>query len=309
MESKWLEDFLCLARLRNFSRASDARNVTQPAFSRRIRALERWLGVQLFDRRTFPVTLTLEGKSFQETAENILSELYGERARFQGRLPNAVSDLRISAATTLSLNFIPKWLRGLEPALGPLSAQIITPSFNSTFDLLADGDVDVVLQYAHPDAPTLFENSLFDSITLATEDLILVSPKDKQTGDPICDPAVGQGSLPYMGYSSDGYFSTVERMVFSRNPGQSDRIKRLAESPTSEFLKRMSLEYSALALVPESCAHRELESGALQQVGGESWTAPLEVHLYRAVTNRRPLVKKLWDMIEEEFDEPDPRFP
>ena len=44
METKWLEDFLSLARTMNFSRSADERFVTQPAFSRRIKALEVWAG-------------------------------------------------------------------------------------------------------------------------------------------------------------------------------------------------------------------------------------------------------------------------
>lgn len=40
MDLGLLEDFLELARELNFSRAAEKRNTTQPAFSRRIRALE-----------------------------------------------------------------------------------------------------------------------------------------------------------------------------------------------------------------------------------------------------------------------------
>ena len=38
MELKWLEDFCCLAGCLSFSRAAYLRGVTQPAFSRRIKA-------------------------------------------------------------------------------------------------------------------------------------------------------------------------------------------------------------------------------------------------------------------------------
>ena len=44
MDQKLLEDFLSLCRHRSFSHAAQERNVTQPAFSRRIRALEEELG-------------------------------------------------------------------------------------------------------------------------------------------------------------------------------------------------------------------------------------------------------------------------
>ena len=49
IETKWLYDFLTLEKCRNFSQAAVSRNVSQPAFSRRIRALEQAIGVELFN--------------------------------------------------------------------------------------------------------------------------------------------------------------------------------------------------------------------------------------------------------------------
>ena len=69
MDFKWLEDFLSLAGTHSFSRAAEIRGVTQSAFSRRIRALEIWLGAELVNRDSHPVTLTDAGKVFRETAE------------------------------------------------------------------------------------------------------------------------------------------------------------------------------------------------------------------------------------------------
>jgi hypothetical protein len=58
MELDWLEDFLALVEHQHFGRAAEARNVSQPAFSRRIRLLETWLGAPLFNRDTHRVALT-----------------------------------------------------------------------------------------------------------------------------------------------------------------------------------------------------------------------------------------------------------
>ena len=77
MEIAWLEDFVVLARLRHFSRAAEDRNVSQPAFSRRIQALEAWMGTRLINRRTTPVTLTAEGDRFRETAIGVLRDISG----------------------------------------------------------------------------------------------------------------------------------------------------------------------------------------------------------------------------------------
>ena len=69
MELKWLEDFVSLANSHSFSKSAEERGVTQPAFCRRIRALESWLGTSLVDRSTYPTTLTRPGLAFRETAE------------------------------------------------------------------------------------------------------------------------------------------------------------------------------------------------------------------------------------------------
>ena len=58
MDIKWLEDFLSLVQTRNFSRSAQERHVTQSALSRRIQALEAWVGADLVDRSTYPLALT-----------------------------------------------------------------------------------------------------------------------------------------------------------------------------------------------------------------------------------------------------------
>ena len=54
MDTRWFQDFVTLAEVQNFTRAADMRNVSQAAFSRRIQALEQWLGAKLIDRAAFP---------------------------------------------------------------------------------------------------------------------------------------------------------------------------------------------------------------------------------------------------------------
>ena len=113
-EEEWLDDFLTLAAVGNFSRAADERHMTQPAFSRRIMALEEWLGVDLFDRGSKPPRLTEPGLWFRQVAQDLLAEV----ARMPGEA-RAIAEansatLRFAATHALSFTFIPRWLRGLE---------------------------------------------------------------------------------------------------------------------------------------------------------------------------------------------------
>ncbi|MFA5490648.1 MAG: LysR family transcriptional regulator, partial [Candidimonas sp.] len=75
MELKWLKDFEALAEHRSFSKAAKARHVTQPAFSRRIRSLEDWLGIILVDRELRPMTLTKAGLEFIGEAKTLMAKI------------------------------------------------------------------------------------------------------------------------------------------------------------------------------------------------------------------------------------------
>ncbi len=110
----WLDDFLALAATGNFSRAADERHSSQPAFSRRIRALEEWIGADLFDRSTQPATLTEVGEWFAGVAQELIARV----ARVPGdarKIAEASSvTLRIACTHALSMTFLPRWIRSLE---------------------------------------------------------------------------------------------------------------------------------------------------------------------------------------------------
>ena len=97
VDQKLLEDFLSLCRHRSFSHAAQERNVTQPAFSRRIRALEEWLGVVLFDRTALPV------------ARDIVDRMAEARREFAaGNRSDGI--VRLISLPTLSINVLPDLL-------------------------------------------------------------------------------------------------------------------------------------------------------------------------------------------------------
>jgi len=76
-----------VARERNFTRAAEQLHVAQQALSQQLRAVEKMLGVQLFDRAARPVKLTPAGTVFVQEARRALSasERVLERTRAAAR--------------------------------------------------------------------------------------------------------------------------------------------------------------------------------------------------------------------------------
>ncbi|MEV4932548.1 LysR family transcriptional regulator [Sphingobium sp. LMA1-1-1.1] len=70
-----LSAFVAVADQRGFAAAARALEMSPPAVTRAIAALERHLGVTLFHRSTRAVSLTDEGAAFLDRARRILSEL------------------------------------------------------------------------------------------------------------------------------------------------------------------------------------------------------------------------------------------
>src|SRR5262245_42461325 len=83
MNLRQLRAFAAIADVGGFARAAGRLNVSQPALSRQIHALEAELDVRLFDRIGRRVQLTSEGEDLLRRSRRLLAEAdsLGERAR------------------------------------------------------------------------------------------------------------------------------------------------------------------------------------------------------------------------------------
>ena len=125
MDIEWLEDFLVLSDLSSFTRAAQMRNVTQSAFSRRIRSLEEWVGIPLIDRDTVPPRLTMAGHLFRDSAREMVRQLQEARIAL-GHRTQAFSGIKFFVSQTLAQHFLPEWFAKLNKRIGGLKFDIAT---------------------------------------------------------------------------------------------------------------------------------------------------------------------------------------
>jgi DNA-binding transcriptional LysR family regulator len=116
-----LRAFESVARHRSFSRAAAELRLSQPAVSLQIKALERTIGMPLFDQIGRKIYLTPAGRELQPYAKRLLAlldetTLVLEELRGQRR-----GSVKISASTTAGIYVVPRLLGGfhrLYPAVG-----------------------------------------------------------------------------------------------------------------------------------------------------------------------------------------------
>lgn len=103
MDFKHFQYVLKVAELQNMTKAANELYITQPSLSHYIARVEEEVGVQLFNRNTTPISLTLAGEKYVETAKMILSlndrlkhELSDISAEKKGRVTVGISHARAS---------------------------------------------------------------------------------------------------------------------------------------------------------------------------------------------------------------------
>jgi LysR family transcriptional regulator, transcriptional activator of the cysJI operon len=105
-----LKVFIAVAELKNFSRAAEQLNFSQPSISLQIRNLEKEFQEQLVYRSPKHVELTKSGKILYRNAKKMLS-LYNDTIASIDQLKNIVSGtLKIGASYTIGEYVLPKLL-------------------------------------------------------------------------------------------------------------------------------------------------------------------------------------------------------
>lgn len=295
MELKWLEDFLSLAQTRSFSRSAEARHVTQSAFSRRIRALELWLGVDLVDRSTYPTTLTPEGRRFRDTAEESVRALLGARADLRSGSESAEPLVRIAGLHTLALTFFPAWFRAVTARTGPIGTRLLPADFHDCLQALVEGGADFLLTFHHPSVPIPLDPGLYPHRVVGADALVPVH-------GPAPDPG---GPLPRLDYGRDSFLGRVS-LIARQAEGDRPAGPVSHANPMAEALKCMALEGHGLADVPRSLVTRELADGRLVRAGPDF---PLEIRLYRNGAKAHgpraaAAVAAIWSAAEAGYSEP-----
>lgn len=299
MELKWLADFLSLANSQSFSRSAQERNVTQPAFSRRIKALEAWLGTELIDRSQYPTSLTPHGRAFRETAEEVVRLLHQDRDEFRNDRRKAQASLSFASLHTLSLGFYAEWLKEIEAVIGPLKTRLSANDLHDCLQALTEGGCDFLLCYAHPSVPLLLDATLYPSFKLGDDRLMPVSSAAANGAARHQLPGTLDQPVPYLSYSDDSFLGRLEETIIHESPAPL-HIDRTYENSMGDALKAMVLAGYGIAWLPESLMERELADGLLMPAGDESLMASLEIRIYRSLEKTRPMVEEIWRFLQDQ---------
>ncbi len=305
MDTKWLEDFVSLAETRSFSRSAQLRHVTQPAFSRRIQALEAWAGTDLVDRSSYPTRLSPAGETFHAQALELLAALQATRNLMRGHRTSGQDMIEFAVSHTLAFAFFPHWimeLRRAMPEAGTMKSRLIAMNVHDAVLRLAEGGCDLLIAYHHPALPLQLNMERYEMLTLGEESLRAYA-KAGADGEPLFRlPAPPQARVPFLAYSSGAYLGQMVDLIIKQasRPGEPPLpLEPTYETDMAEGLKAMALEGHGLAFLPASSVRKELRTRKLVPAAPSgSLELSMEVRIFRErpelARHVKPGVQALW---------------
>ncbi len=303
MDTKWLEDFVSLAETRSFSRSAQLRHVTQPAFSRRIQALEAWTGIDLVGRSSYPTRLTPAGETFHAQALEILGALQATRNMMRSHQAAGQDMIEFAVPHTLAFTFFPHWLMDLRQRFPDVKSRLTALNVHDAVLRLTEGGCDLLIAYHHAAQPLQLSTDRYEMLTLGRETLAPYAKADAE-GQPMFRLPGRLGvRVPFLSYASGAYMARLVEVILKEAP-QPAALDPIYETDMAEGLKAMALEGHGLAFLPVSSVRKELKARRLVPAAPSgSFELTMEVRIYRerpeVARHAKPAAQAVWDFLRQ----------
>ena len=277
MDMHWLDDVLILLEERNMTRAAARRNITQPAFSRRIRCFEDWLGVQVLERRANRIEIAAALAENEDEIRALVARLRELRTKIAHHEPGR-STVAIAAQHAPVFSTFPEMALRARDAFPGLRFRMRAGNLNDCVTLFLRGDTEMLLCYeAQATNPLQFGAGVrrglwgHDYLIPVVGGVMRYSVRDGQ-GVPEDSPAIV--------YPEGSYFGAV--LSKAGRPFGTGRTSAnpVCETAFSSGMRELVLRGLGVGWLPFGMACRELESGALVSLANVYGMEPLDVAIY-----------------------------
>ena len=281
--------FIKVARSGSYTRAADEFNIPIATISRRIKSLERSLGVNLINRDTRKISLTEAGEYLYRNSYNLLrkiEDIEKETADFQTKLKGRI---RITMPVDISYNMLNNILADFMAENPELELDIFIT--NDLVDIVEEGYDLAIRGGSSIDSNLIFRKIMSSRLYLCcTPDYI------KKFGEPTHPDELKDHNI----ITFDHFFYKNLKLrkddeFFSLS------IKSRLKTNSLDIISKCILRSFAIGLLPRSVCENLIRSNKIVPILG-NWSPP-EVSLYALYPNRKKTQKLnlLIDYIEDKL--------
>lgn len=286
LKLEWIDDLVAIAEARSLTDAAARRHVTQPAFSRRVRAIESHLGMTLLDRshrpaRALPAVIAQASR-------------FRDLARTLRQIPQSLADttrLVIACQHAPSVVLVPGLAERLLAALPDSTVRLRTGNRDDCLALLLTRGADVMIAYETAELPLAPGERFVERHELASESLLPVAAPGSAAA---AWRDADIGALPIVAYPEDVFLGELmNRMVLPRLPAGS-RVRPVMETALTLAARELARSGLGVAWIPESLVGDDLARGRLIDCSDRLPSCPMSLIALRLHGSKTEIEQYVW---------------
>ena len=258
MEDHRLKAFCLVVELKSFSKAAEAKFMTQSAMSHLIKNLEDELGVKLLNRHSKTVTPTPAGRLFYDHAKKIL-ERY---KKMENDVYNIVSKIKgllhIGASTTAAAYLLPQVFYGFSKTYPEVTIELAVSNTEKIINDIYEGRIDMGIVEGNIKNTSAFLEEIADDeiVIIASDDNPLTKKKLVAPHDLISQPFI----MPETG---SGTREVIDDFLYAAGINHEDlKVTMTAGSP--ELIVQMVQSGMGISFVSKWSVFRAIKDGSIK---------------------------------------------
>lgn len=298
MDVGWIDDLIAIEEKGSLSKAAEARNVTQPAFSRRITAIEHWFGAGIVNRSNRPLRLTAEMAALMPTLHEVAATLRHLRSELQASQGDT-SKVVVAAQHSLLTSMLPKKL------LSRIGDHRLLMKLQSAYPedgvaLLLTKQVDILVAYETKRRPIFGQVPDLERALISTDKFVPVTA-DVSIADKLSRlDSSDHATLQVVTFPRQNFFGRVLWEDVAKSLPANVRLDPVIESGLSSGVIQFVLAGAGIAWLPLAIAAPYLDSGEIRLLDNILPSEDLCAYCFRVRRAQSDGVSFVWDVLTED---------
>jgi DNA-binding transcriptional LysR family regulator len=293
MRLEWIEDLLAVAEYGSLQKAAEHRFVTQPAFSRRIQAIEQHIGVELIDRSRKPAQVHEHVIALRQRMQAMSAELRSLAVDLRRTRDSNARSVMLVSQHSITASFGPELVARVN-ATADLQINLRSENFDECMSLLIKRQADIAITYRALDATPSWEEAIIEAVVIGEDELI---PVFSGANLDHLKSQYQAGELPAIVYPPEVFMGALMLRRIAPRIQAGVVLRRRTETALTIAAKHLAQTGIGVAWIPRSLAEPDLATGELVDLSDMLPTVRLETQAIRLRPNGREHDSEAWEAI------------
>lgn len=291
MRLEWIEDLVAIFESESLNEAAGRRHLTQPAFTRRVRSIEDYIGVELIDRSRKPArpatTLVEQETRLRTMAQELRALVLDLRKSERHSRSRVVIGSQHAITTSILPTLIADKFDGLD-----ITIRLRSANRSECTAMLITKEADLIVIFRSVEEISTIPEEYIEEKVISQEKLI-----------PVCSAkvrrAIGNGDLPIVAYPSDVFLGKLLETHIFPSIQESFRIDARVETALTVAALQLAACDIGVAWVPETMLAQLPTASTVTAVDDLLPSTQIAVTAMRLIGKKSNVEDQVWAAIRD----------